>query len=168
MAGTDKNIIDNENKALEILYNQISSFDSKASILISVLGIFFGLSISMLELIDFVCDLIGIISIIVLMLFWISLTLSILFSILVVMPRKRSKNNMVNKSLTYYSDLENMDLAEFTEISDKKKTIIVLFEQVKTNAQICTTKHKMFVISIKFLIPVAIFFFSFITLVVIF
>lgn len=104
--------IQNDKEILTGILNQINSFDSKAGILISVIGIVFGLSLSLLSYISnypnhsakraFYA--------IIFVLFVISSITAIAFSALVIIPRtSKEKKNNVN----YYMDLCEMDYELF-------------------------------------------------------
>ena len=145
--------IQNDKEILNGVLSQINSFDSKAGILISVIGIVFGLSLTLLnnfkeysnclpKLLSFA---------IIYILFILSLLVAILFSVLVIFPRQsKEKKNNVN----YYMDLCEMDYADFKKnstcfYSDES----IFFNQIKTNAKICKKKHKFLRYSVLSLIP---------------
>ena len=129
-----------ENKEiLNGIYAQISSFDSKAGILISVVSILLAISLSLIDVLTSIDkDKILPFSI-VYGLFLVSAIVTIIFSILVVIPRNTSKKLKGDKvNVNYYKDLTSMDYNSFKE----NKILFynneeILFNQIKTNAEIC-------------------------------
>lgn len=85
-----QNNIQNDNEILNGILAQINSFDSKAGILISVIGIVFGLSLTLLsnfkEYKDCLPKLTAFAT--VYLLFVISSLIAIVFSVLVILPRE--------------------------------------------------------------------------------
>lgn len=149
--------IQNNKEILSGVLSQINSFDSKASILISVIGIIFALSFSLLEYFSlYACNEIKHITFaITYILFVISSLLTIAFSVLVIIPRtsKEKKNN-----INYYMDLCEINYDDFKRnSSDFYFDESVFFNQIKTNAKICKKKHKFLRLSIFSMIPTSIF-----------
>ena len=155
----------NAKNILQNIYNQINSFDNKASILISVIGILFGLSFSFLNVLDKVIsnenDLTlsiktgeYIIFSITYIYSIVNAILSIFFALLVIIPRKHNRGE---KYINYYNDLKNMSYEDFLKKGDEfvfnnKK----LFEQININSKICSKKHFYLKASIISLGPYAI------------
>lgn len=162
MQNKNNNVIEHEVKALETIYSQISSFDQKASILLSVLGILFGLSITLMDYVKTAEGDIRKFPLILLLCFWASISLSIFFSILVIIPRKKSKEFVGKGSLYYYHDLVTMSLKDFLLLCENSMSIDTLYCQIKEISKICKIKHKMLILSILFLIPTAATFFVFV------
>ena len=155
----------NAKNILQNIYTQINSFDNKASILISVIGILFGLSFSFLNVLDKVITNENNLELSVKMGEYIifSITyvysianaiLSIFFALLVIIPRKHNRDE---KYINYYNDLKNMSYEDFLKKGDEfvfnnKK----LFEQININSKICSKKHFYLKASIISLGPYAI------------
>lgn len=156
---TEENIKINESKkiSLEIILNQIISFDNKASTIISILGIVFALSFTVIELIITKSYNSKIVIFVFFFLFLLSVIISLLFAILTLFPRKR-KGMKNNKSLTYYDDLKRMTEREYEELFCDSKNCTISFEQINQNAKICSYKHLMLKLSFFSMIPIAIFF----------
>ena len=149
--------IQNDKEILSGILTQINSFDSKAGILISVIGIIFGLSLSLLT--NFkeysTCKAKLIAFALIYILFVISSLISIAFSVLVIVPREsKEKKNNVN----YYMDLCEMNYDDFKNNSNSFYTDeSIFFNQIKTNAKICKKKHRFLRYSILSMIPCALF-----------
>jgi len=143
--------------------DQITAFDNKANILITVLGIIFALSFSAINLLvenDYgwwVYLFFG--------LYMLCLILSISLSLCVMTPRcrKKSKNGIVSKSCTYYGDLKDMSEEEFNNSCAKDTH----FEQIKTTSRIAWRKHRFVRATIFSLIPLGIFFVTLVILLLI-
>lgn len=154
----------NENEILISIKEQIVSFDNKASILITVLGIIFALSFSTIDLLVtnnynwWVYLFFG--------LYMLCLIISICLSLCVIMPRGRKKSrpkSIVSKSCTYYGDLKDMAADEFDSIALKETN----FEQIRTNSLIAWKKQQFVRVTIFSLIPVCLFFIALIILILI-
>lgn len=149
--------IQNDKEILNGILAQINSFDSKAGILISVIGIVFGLSLTLLsnfkEYKDCLPKLTAFAT--VYLLFVISSLIAIVFSVLVILPREsKEKKNNVN----YYMDLCEMDDCSFKSNSKAfHSDESIFFNQIKTNAKICKKKHKFLRCSIMSMIPCGVF-----------
>lgn len=153
----EKEKFEDNKDILQGVTNQIVSFDTKAGILISVIGIIFALSLSLVDVapllkqnttnyhifcVFFVLSLV-------------SSIISIVFSLLVVIPRE-NKQQKVN--VNYYRDLDGMSFDEFKKnklafMNDEE----VMFNQIKINANICNKKHHFLKLSIYSLIPLGAF-----------
>lgn len=154
---TKKSNIQNDKEILNGVLAQINSFDTKAGILISVIGIVFGLSLTLLSNFkEYECCKPKLISFaVVYLLFVISSLITITFSVLVILPRA-SKENKIN--VNYYMDLCEMDYPNFKDnsmafYSDES----IFFNQIQTNAKICKKKHKFLRLSIISMIPCGVF-----------
>lgn len=154
----DSEVIENNKRILEGVLNQINSFDSKAGILISIMSIVFGLSLTLLEFLksDELSSCQYIAFSIFYFAFMVSMIISIFFSVLVIIPRERKKNASKD-NINYYMDLSEMEFNDFIENSKKFSNIDdrTFFNQIKTNANICTRKHKFLRLSIFAMIPAA-------------
>ncbi|MGI6782354.1 MAG: Pycsar system effector family protein [Acholeplasmataceae bacterium] len=164
----DLNHILEEQKSntLQILYNQIASFDNKASIIISILGIVFALSFTVIDIINEKDISIKPYVFSSFILFLISIMFSFFFSIMVFAPRKRIDKENKKKSLTYYEDLKIMTEREYKELFNSHDNVGASFEQIKQNAIICSKKHKNLTISIYLLVPIVFFFLSTVVLII--
>ena len=152
-----KDIDKHKQISLDIILNQIASFDHKASVIVSILGILFALSFLVIEIIMDKQGNVKIYIFISFILFLISIISSLILAVLVLKPRKR-KGKSKEKSLTYYIDLENMTEDEYLKILEKNNKNVLIFEQLNENARICHNKHKLLVGSIICMIPLITFF----------
>ena len=166
--GSDKSNIQNDKEILNGVLAQIHSFDSKAGILISVIGIVFGLSLTLLGSFKEFKDCLPKLSAfaIVYLLFVMSSLSAIVFSVLVILPRgSKEKKNNVN----YYMDLCEMDYCDFKNNSKSFYTDeSIFFNQIQTNAKICKKKHKFLRLSIMSMIPCGVFVLALIVMAIIF
>lgn len=142
--------------------NQISSFDNKASILISAIGIVFALSLSFLDVFcedDFLLKSqhFKIVYYILFILFIINTIIVIGSYILVIIPRKKIGNK---KYANYYNDIAELDINDYKDyddlLEDYTKNDILLTEQIIINSKICKTKHTFLKVGIISLIPFSI------------
>ena len=162
--------MNNENKKelLTGIYSQISSFDNKASILISVIGIVFALLLdftnvfSSKEFINLQNDLIKISFYISFILFCLSAVFSILCNILVIKPRSHKEKN---KYINFYKDIAKMSQDEFGHLLNSKKSEKYLDDQIRINAKICNKKDLWLKAGLYGLISFAISLISMITLI---
>jgi len=149
---------------LEIVQTQIVSFDNKAGVLVSILGIIFGLSLSFLDVLARIKSLENIDFSIVQRryvtfgIFYLAFVafalLSILLAILVIVPRKH--HEIEKKNINYYGDLKNMTYEDFHKNGTQSKDFDhMLFNQIKINSDICYKKHFFLKASIFSLIPFA-------------
>lgn len=149
-----------KNEKKEILngiYSQISSFDNKSGLLISVLGIVFGLSLDFFEIFSkcsFVsCDswFLKAICYIALVIYCIAFIFSIGCFVCVITPRfHNGKRNNVN----YYKDICGMTLDEFnSNIKEYCENDSIIDFQIFANACICNRKHLFLRLGICGLIP---------------
>lgn len=152
--------MDMRNEKKDILggvYTQISSFDNKAGLLISVLGIVFGLSLDFFEVFSR-CSflhsenvLAKILCYVALGLYCLSFLFSIVSFVLVIIPRthKGCKNNV-----NYYKDICNMSLDEFNDnCKDYFDNDAIINNQIFANSNICNKKHLFLKMGIYGLIP---------------
>lgn len=167
MNETQKTLKEQKSKTLEILYNQIASFDNKASIMVSILGVVFALSFTIIDVINKKANDVKIYIFIIFLMFLVSTILSSLFSILVFIPRKKSRTINDKKSITYYGDIIYLDDKEYDKLAILEENQGASFEQIKQNAYICDKKHKNITISIYMLIPMVIFFLITIILIIV-
>lgn len=91
--------------ALENIQQQIEKFDNKASILISVVGITFAISLSMLEIFSGYkaadkCKYIWLLLICIL--YFTSFALEMIFLLAIIYPRKKKTKNKI--AIAYYLD----------------------------------------------------------------
>ncbi len=154
--------MNNREEKKEILngiYNQISAFDNKAGLLISVVGIVFALSLDFLSLFNkstfICCELyIKIICYILFAIYILSFVSVISCLVLVIIPRE---NKDRTKSANYYKDIVNMSSDEYkkslNDYINKDDTVV---NQIIKNANICDRKHKWLKKGIVCLIPYAI------------
>lgn len=151
-----------KNEILSGISNQISSFDNKASILISAIGIVFALSLSFL---DVFCEEEFLLKSPIFKTFYYILFILFIFNtiivigsyILVIIPRKKIGNN---KYANYYNDIADLDIYGHKEyddlLEDYTKNDNLLTEQIIINSKICKTKHLFLKVGIISLIPFSI------------
>ena len=151
-----------KHEILSGISNQISSFDNKASILISAIGIVFALSLSFLDVFcdeDFLLKSQNFKTVyyILFILFIINTIIVIGSYIFVIMPRKKIGNK---KYANYYNDIAELDIDDHKDyddlLEDYTKNDKLLTEQIIINSKICKNKHKFLKIGIISLIPFSI------------
>lgn len=140
---------------LDGVTSQISSFDNKAGILISVVGILFAFSFSVLEVFSHVNNQNMFICLSVFYCgFVLSTFITISLAVMVIVPRV-NKQDKIN--VNYYRDIVEMDYELFSKNRDNFFTKDdILFSQIKTNSVICNRKHKFLFASIISLVPLAV------------
>ena len=153
----DNKQIELDQRILDGVQSQISAFDSKAGILISVIGIVFALSLSMLDIFP---NLINATTQYVTLAITYGLSLlcelfAIFCSIMVVFPRSHKESKPCN--VNYYMDLSLMDYEAFKIAKNNFfSREEAFFRQIETNAKIAKRKHRWLKASIICLIPLAI------------
>lgn len=146
--------------ALLTIQEQISKFDNKASILLTVVGIIFALSLGILDVFNQFpqdimtpkqqikyCILIG-----CSILYFLAFAVEIVFLILVVYPRKKKGGTI---SINYYLDIASLtdnQIINLLQINDDEE-LTAYVDQIKVNAEICKLKHRYLTFAIWFLIP---------------
>ena len=143
--------------SLELILNQITSFDNKASIIVSILGIVFALSFTVIDVISSKADQIKPYIFSSFLFFLISIIAALTFSVLVLFPKNR-KGKLNLKSLTYYKDLKDITDDEYIRLFKDNGNCGISIEQINQNARICSFKHLMLKISIILMIPMVLFF----------
>lgn len=139
--------------------NQIQSFDQKASILLAVDGIVFGLLVNFLDLfsderfINNQNECLKTFYKIFFILFVIFAFIAIVSFIFVILPNRkpRTKSKNVNNKLhiNYYWDCANLNIDTFNEASKEYiKTDEILVQQAINNAKVAKKKHIILVIGI--------------------
>ena len=151
------NLKEQKKLSLELVLNQIASFDNKASIIVSILGIVFALSFTVIEVISNKSCQIKPYIFSSFLFFLISIIAALAFSVLVLLPKNR-KGKFNQKSLTYYKDLKDITDDEYIRLFKDNDNCGVSIEQINQNARICSFKHLMLKISIILMIPMALFF----------
>lgn len=152
--------MDKRSEKKEILngiYAQIGSFDNKAGLLISILGIVFGLSLDFFGIFSncsFLClenVLLKIVCYIAFGIYCLSFLFSICSFVLVIIPRShRIQKNNVN----YYKDICSMSETEFEKnFNEYCESDSITTNQIFINSQICNKKHLFLKIGIYGLIP---------------
>jgi len=146
-----------EKEILGIIYNQINSFDNKAGIILSVVGIASAFFISFLEIftstifINAVPNL-KIAYIVFFILFVISAFEVVTCFILVVFPRA-SKSSI--KTPSYYKSIVKMNIKDLAKEIGQIDSNQQILSQIKENAIICSKKHKCLLVGIISMIPYA-------------
>lgn len=139
--------------------SQISSFDNKASILISAIGIIFAVSLFFLDVFngeEFSTKNYSykVAYYILFLLFTLNTIASIGSYILVIIPRKKLGDN---EYANYYSDIAKLNINEYEKYNDLlenyTKDDLLLTEQIIINSKICKFKHRWLKIGIILLIP---------------
>ena len=148
--------MEDEKKILEGVQSQIASFDSKASILLSVVGIIFALTLSFLDV--FHTDYF--ISNHPTFKFWYSFLfilyivitiITIVLLISVIIPRNHKNRK---RYPNYYKDIikyTNDELKEDIKKYNMDDSLII--EQIKINAIICNQKHTFLKWGARLLLP---------------
>lgn len=128
--------------------NQIVSFDNKASILLTVNGFILAFTTSFTNLLEpykgidaQTYDARFYISVLAIILYFISLLVSGGLFVSVIFPRKRLKN--VLKSNNYYIDIARM---KYEDCNKDEKEDRDINSQIWMNSKICSTKHRLIVI----------------------
>lgn len=146
----------NEKEILEGVQSQIASFDSKASILLSVVGIIFALTLSLLDVFhaDFYINNNQVFK------FWYSFLfivyiiitiLTIIFLISVIIPRNHKKGK---KYPNHYKDIITYSDEELTkDIKKYESNENLIVDQIKINANICNQKHIFLKMGAILLVP---------------
>lgn len=143
-------------KILDNLYAQISSFDNKANIFITVIGIVFALSLSFLDVFrdcSFVKSSCGvkIYYYTCFILFIINIIFSIFSFVMVIVPRKY-RGKKVNAN--YYKHIAGMSIIDLKkEINDYIKDEEQIINQIKINGDICNKKHNWVMAGMISLLP---------------
>lgn len=143
-------------KILDNIYLQISSFDNKANIFITVIGIVFALSLSFLDVFkdcNFAKSNCGvkIYYYICFMLFVLNIIFSIFSFVMVIVPRKY-KGKKVNAN--YYKHIAIMSIGDLKkEINDYIKDEEQIINQIKINGDICNKKHNWVMAGLISLLP---------------
>ena len=147
---------DNKKEILNGIQNQIASFDNKASILLSVVGIVFALAISFLEIFhaDFFIELnceTAFWFYFIFCLLILSTVGSLTLLILAIVPRKHSGDK---KYPNYYVDINDLSTDELkTLIKEYEEKDDLILEQIKINSGICCRKHTFLKFAIISLAP---------------
>ena len=155
-------------KILDNIYLQISSFDNKANIFITVIGIVFALSLSFLDVFkdcSFVKSNCGvkIYYYICFMLFVLNIIISIFAFVMVIVPRKY-KGKEINAN--YYKHIARMDVEGLKkEINDYIKDEEQIINQIKINGDICNKKHNWVMTGMISLLPCIIWLFNLIIII---
>lgn len=138
---------------LSDIKNQIAGFDNKASILLTVNGFILAFTTSFTNLLGpykgidaLAYDTIFYISIVAIIIYFISLLVSGGLFVSVIFPRKRQKN--VLKSNNYYIDIAKMKYEDYKKDEKDNRDID---SQIWMNSKICSTKHRLLVIGSYFL-----------------
>ena len=146
----------NKKEILDGIQSQIVSFDNKASILLSVVGIVFALALSFLDVFHAgfyieqskyyqVCYCIFFV------LFIIVAIAAMVCYVLVILPRRNKTQYMYGN---YYLDICQMSKEELVKIYSKEDNVDdCLLGQIIINSQICSKKHKYILAGIVLLIP---------------
>lgn len=141
---------------ISVIKEQIDNFDNKASILIAIASVVFTLSLNILDYVEkfrlaLPNNLAKYIALLACFsLYCVAFSLLIVFSVLVIYPRKNRFGNQ--KSAHYYMDVSQMSQNEIacTIAQDNSNSDI---EQLQLTAKICAKKHKFIVCAIWTLIP---------------
>lgn len=158
----------NEEKAkscLEMIKEQIDNFDNKANSLITIVGIIFAISLSIIQVFNQLTVSAQteeihtkyILLIIASIFYFISFVTELVFLVMVIYPRKKRKNG--TKALTYYADVAKMNLDEIKKRLQNESSLDADSEQIKINGMICAKKHRCFTIAAWLLIPMFVFMF---------
>ena len=133
-------------KILDSIIEQISSFDNKANILITAIGIAFSISLIFVERpynsqlfkkIDYYS-----LYLIIFIIYIISSITAITFFILVVVPRRKKGDNYY---ANYYNDIAKLEIDDIEKYNNIFNKYVeddkLLTEQIIINSKICKKKH---------------------------
>ena len=149
--------INDENKELlNGVQLQIGSFDNKASLLLSIVGIVFALALTFLDV--FHSEFFKLQSNVYILLYKIIFCLFIFFTIatifcfvMVIIPRVNKTNKLYPN---YYRDIAKMDKEELqNKIKEWKSSNDLIIDQISINAKICDKKHKWLKMGVFLLVP---------------
>ena len=163
---TEKRRVEEEN-ILDSIYSQISSFDNKASILVSIVGIVFALILNFLDVFsgesfNTIETNVKITYYFLFILFCLVALLTIFSFIMVIFPRKHKD---AIHAPNYYRNIAQTDEEQYKQDLDKYlDTDDIIIKQIKINADICNKKHFWLKVGIILLIPFALIMFSLILL----
>lgn len=147
---------ENNKEILGGIQTQIGSFDAKATTLLSIVGIVFGLALSCIDVIhqDFFvskCDSFKCWFTVLLIIFLVSTLFSIFCFVMVIVPRKNKTDVLCPN---YYKDINKMDELQLkTAIQNYNDKEDLIIGQIKINSSICYTKHKWLIAGICSFIP---------------
>ena len=143
----------NKDNLLDSIQNQIIKFDAKATSLIGVVGVIFGLSLELFSSIKILVGTVKIVGMIFVGIYLISFVLVIFSLIFIIYPRSARKNS---SNILYYKDIADMKENEYI-VSLKnefdKEGNHNIDKQIHTNAIICKRKHYWLNMAIFGLIP---------------
>ena len=162
---TEKRRVEEEN-ILDSIYSQISSFDNKASILVSIVGIVFALILNFLDVFsgesfNTIETNVKITYYFLFILFCLVALLTIFSFIMVIFPRKHKD---AIHAPNYYRNIAQTDEEQYKQDLDKYLDTDDIIKQIKINADICNKKHFWLKVGIILLIPFALIMFSLILL----
>jgi hypothetical protein len=155
----EKSNIEAKDDILANIRSQIESFDHKAEILLAVIGVLFGLSITAITSLSQLSEgtkKSGYFTyfLVFAALFAVSSVLSIVLTLLVIYPRKKNSQSFDS---CYYLDIANNHERFAQSIKDLTYNDASAERQIVANADICAKKHRCFVASIWSLIPFSVF-----------
>lgn len=140
---------------IDDIKRQITGFDNKASILLTVNGFILAFTTSFVNLLEpykgesaLSLDTRFYITVIALVLYFTSLLISGGLFVSAIFPRKRAKKT--EPSNNYYVDIANMEFDKYKESIDKVDEDDSK-HQIWINAKICYKKHRLIVAGIYFL-----------------
>jgi len=151
---------DKEKEILDDVQAQISSFDNKASILLSVVGIIFALTLSFLDVFHaeyFIARnksfrILYTVTFIMYILTTISIIISLLF---VILPRKHK--SLINYP-NYFADVNMMNKDELIEkIKMYNNDSNMIVDQIRINSKICSAKQKWLKLGMYLFVPFVLF-----------
>lgn len=147
--------------ALSSIQQQIEKFDNKANILISVIGIIFAISLSMLEVFSGIketdkCKYIWLL--VISILYFASFAFEMIFLLAIIYPRKKKDKTKI--AVGYYLDSANLTNDEIKQYLTIDNTENEILNQISTNAKICRRKHIFTKLAIWTLIPLFLFMFA--------
>lgn len=145
------NNIEIDKDILESVLRESNSFDNKAGIVISVMGVVLGLSLTFIERFDeFKSEKISYCCFMILYILYILASIiSISYSIFVIYPfyKKLHFDNAYE-----YDDLSKMKFEDYKKNKEEYfKSEKIIFDQIKEYSFICKEKHRELAISIKFM-----------------
>lgn len=147
--------MNNTKKSLDSIQNSIASFDSKATSLLTAVGIIFSFSLLSLDTLD--GKELSVWFYISAGLYLLSFLVSIVCLILVIVPRGKTKKEKEIKCNLYQRDIyESLDNKDFNEFIKKEPTDEVTLSQVRSCVKIAHIKEILLLIATIALICMAV------------
>lgn len=153
-------MVENKYKeSLSAVNDTIDSYDNKAGVLLTAVGIVFGFSLFSIQELSSKQDAVKVCSYIFGILYLIAFVTSIILLVLIVFPRRRNKKEKENKidyplyNEDLYAHLNKGDIDTFVKDGYKDDTLL---DQIKVCTRIAHTKEKLLRAAVAFIIAFAV------------